>query len=323
MSEFKVLYTDTIYADTEIEESTVKEAGGEFILGSSLSASEFENVLKEVDGIVNTYMNIDKEFLQKAEKSKVIVRMGIGFNNIDIAAAGEAGKYACNVPDYCFDEVSDHAMILALTLGRKVLQFDKRVKSGIWDHDGMAPIYPFRGATFGLLAFGNIAKQIVAKAQAFGFNVIAYDPFVTKEVARKYGVELVSFEELLTNSDVLSVHSPLTDETKHIINYENLSKMKKRAVIINTSRGPLVDENGLYKALSEGLIAGAGLDVMEIEPPEKDNPLYNLDNVIITPHTAFYSEKSAAELRRKAFEEAIRVIKGEQPKNCVNRKYLK
>lgn len=322
MSNFKVLFTDTIHNDLDIEKKVVEEAGGEFLFGGDKTEEEFFKLVEEADSIVTVYREIDEEILIKAKLCKGVVRTGIGFNNIDIVKAGELGKYVCNVPDYCFDEVSDHAIVSGLSIGRKLYEWDKRVKSGVWSHEGMQPIYAYQNQTFGLLGFGNIPRYVAKKVKAFGFNVIAYDPFVSQEIADEFGVSLVSLEDLLAQSDYLSLHAPLTEQTKHTVNKESISKMKDGVIIINTSRGPLINEKDLYEALISGKVAGAALDVMEIEPPDMSNPLLKLDNVIITPHAAFYSEKSAKELRKKSFEEAVRIAKGLEPKNIVNKKYI-
>ena len=322
LEQFKILFTDTIHKDLNIEKRIVEDAGGELLFGADKTEEEFFKLVEEADAIVTVYREINEEILLKAKRCKGVVRTGIGFNNIDLAKAGELGKYVCNVPDYCFDEVSDHAIISGLAIGRKLLQWDKRVKSGAWNHDGMQPIYAYQDQTFGLLGFGNIPRYVAKKVKAFGFNVIASDPYVTKEVADEYGVTLVSQDELFAQSDYLSLHAPLTEETKYTVSKESIKKMKDGVIIINTARGPLINEKDLYEALISGKIAGAALDVMEVEPPNMSNPLLKLDNVIITPHAAFYSEKSGIELRRKSFEEAVKIATGLVPKNIVNKRYL-
>lgn len=322
MSAFKVLFTDTIHKDLEIEREIVEKAGGEFFFGADKSEEEFLELVEVADAIVTVYTDINEKILLKAKNCKGVVRTGIGFNNIDIVKAGELGMYACNVPDYCFDEVSDHTIITGLTLGRKILKFDNRVKAGNWSHDGMQPINAFRNQTFGLVGFGNIPKYVAKKVKAFGFNVIASDPYVKQEVADEYGVKLVTQDEVFAKSDYISLHAPLTEETKHTVNKDSIAKMKDGVIIINTSRGPLINEKDLYDALKSGKVAGAALDVMEVEPPDLSNPLLTLDNVIITPHAAFYTEESSIELRKKSFEEAVRIATGQIPKNIVNKKWL-
>ncbi|MDI6600769.1 MAG: C-terminal binding protein [Thermoanaerobacteraceae bacterium] len=319
---FKVVMVDTIFPDFSIEQEVLNEIDANFVFVGDKDEDAIINLAKDADALVTVYAEITRNIIEKLEKCRIIVRCGIGVNNIDIQAATEKGIYVANVPDYCWDEVSDHAMALVLTLERKILLFDKKVKSGDWSHDGATPIYGLRGQTFGLVGFGNIPKMVAKKAQAFGFNVVAYDPFVAQEAADQYNVKMVSLEELLKVSDVISIHAPLTDDTYHMVNKDTLSLMKPTAYLVNTARGPIVDTEALYEALKDHKIAGAALDVLEVEPPTKVNPLLTLDNVILTPHAAFYSEASSINLRRLAFTEVVRVLKGGYPKNFVNKKQL-
>jgi D-3-phosphoglycerate dehydrogenase len=319
---FKIVMADSISPDLEIEKSVLKEIDGELILSPSKNPEDIIKLAKDADALVTTYAQITREIIEKMEKCKIIVRTGIGFDNIDIKAASEKGIYVANVPDYCWDEVSDHAMSLILALQRKILTLDKEVKNGNWSFEKAKPILGLRGQTLGLIGFGNIPKTLAKKAQAFGFNIVASDPFVTQEAADSYNVKMMPQEELIKISDVISFHAPLTDDTYHTANEEFFNLMKNSAFLINTARGPLVDASALYNALKGNKIAGAALDVMEIEPPVKDNLLLTLDNIILTPHTAFYSEASSLNLRKLAYEEVVRVLKGNTPKNCVNRKML-
>ncbi|HOW23408.1 MAG TPA: C-terminal binding protein [Sedimentibacter sp.] len=321
---FKVAMADTIYPDFEVEKKVLAEINAELVLSPSKNPEDIIETAKDADALVVTYAKIPREIIEKLEKCKIIVRTGIGFDNIDLKAASEKGIYVANVPDYCWDEVSDHAMTLILALQRKIMILDKVVKSGNWGLSAAEPILGLRGQTLGLIGFGNIPKALAKKAQVFGFNVIASDPFVTQEVADAYNVKMVDQEELIRTADVISLHAPLIDETYHLANDEFFNKMKKSAFLVNTARGPLVDEEALYRALKENKIAGAALDVMNSEPPAKDNPLLTLDdaNLILTPHAAFYSEASSINLRKLSYEEVVRVLKGNAPKNCVNRKML-
>lgn len=319
---FKVVLADTISPDFEIEQNVLKEIDGELILSPSKEPTDIIELARDADALVTTYAKITREIIEKLEKCKIIVRTGIGFDNIDLKAASEKGIYVANVPDYCWDEVSDHAMTLILALQRKIFILDKEVKNGIWSYKKAEPILGLRGQTLGLVGFGNIPKTLATKAQAFGFNVIASDPFVTQEAADAYNVKMVPQDELVKISDVISLHAPLMDATYHTANEEFFNSMKESAFLVNTARGPLVDTDALYNALKDKKIAGAALDVMEVEPPATDNPLLSLDNIILTPHTAFYSEASSLNLRKLTFVEVVRVLKGEAPKNCVNRKML-
>jgi len=322
MAKFKIALSDTIFPKLEIEYEEVKKAGGELVVAKEQTEEEIIKVVKDVDTIGVTYAEITEKIINTAKKCKIIVRTGIGVNNINIEAATERGIYVANVPDYCFDEVSDHAVALALALSRKIVMFDRKVKNKEWNHEGVKPILAMRGQTFGLIGFGNIPRLIAKKVKVFGFNVIAYDPYIKPEVAEEMGVKLVDIKTLLKESDFISLHTPLTPETKHLINDKTLKLMKPTAFLINTARGPLVDEEALNKALKDKWISGAALDVMEQEPPIDNNPLLTLDNIILTPHAAFVSEKSEIALRRKSIQEAIRGALGEKPINWVNKKAI-
>lgn len=323
MSKFKIAIVHTIFPDLEIERREVEDAGGELVIARSQSEEDMIEVVKDADAIVTTYAEVTKKIIDATEKCKIIVRTGIGVNNIDIPAATKKGIYVANVPDYCFDEVSDHTVSLAVILSRQILAFDKKVKNNDWNLEGVKPILAMRGQKFGLFGFGNIPREVARKVKVFGFEVLAYDPYIKPDIAKDLGVKLVNIETLFRESDFISLHAPLTEETKHIINEDTLKMMKSTAYLINTSRGPLVDEKALYTALKEEWIAGAGLDVMEQEPPSTDNPLLTLDSVIITPHTAFASDKSNVLLREKAIQEAIRGANGKQPNHWVNKKAMK
>jgi len=256
--------------------------------------------------------------LGELKKCLVISNYGIGVDTVDVPAATQEGIISANVPDFCFDEVSDTAMSLILTVTRKVALLSNAVKRGIWDRSIAFPIHKFRGQILGLLAFGNIPRTLAPKAKAFGFQIIAYDPYVSQQVADPYGVKMVDLPTLLKQSDILSIHAPLTPKTHHIIGEAELNQMKRSAYLINTGRGPVVDGKALYRALKEGWIAGAGLDVLEKEPPDPDDPLLALDNVVFTPHYASYTEEAYLELRTKAAQNVASVLRGEWPKYLLN-----
>jgi D-3-phosphoglycerate dehydrogenase len=226
------------------------------------------------------------------------------------------------VPDYCLDEVSDHAMALLLALIRKIPSSNTRTQSGKWEMKAVVPIHRLRGTVLGLVAFGQIPQLVAPKAQAFGMQVITYDPYVSDEVLKRANVRRVELEELIRTSDYVSLHCPLTPETKHLFSSEAFQKMKRSAYLVNTARGPVIDEAALAQALDQKLIAGAALDVMEKEPPGT-SPLFGRDNIIVTPHTSFYSEESLVDLQTKAAEEVVRVLSGQTPRNPVNPEVLK
>jgi D-3-phosphoglycerate dehydrogenase / 2-oxoglutarate reductase len=252
----------------------------------------------------------------------VISRFGIGVDNVDIAMATSKGIVVTKVPDYCLDEVSDHAMALLLALIRKIPSSNTRTQSGKWEMKAVVPIHRLRGTVLGLVAFGQIPQLVAPKAQAFGMQVITYDPYVSDDVLKRANVRRVELDELIRTSDYISLHCPLTPETKHLFSAEAFQKMKRSAYLVNTARGPVIDEAALAQALDQKLIAGAALDVMEKEPPGT-SPLFGRDNIIVTPHASFYSEESLVDLQTKAAEEVVRVLSGQAPRNPVNPEVLK
>jgi D-3-phosphoglycerate dehydrogenase len=214
--------------------------------------------------------------------------------------------------------VSDHALALILSLARGVTLLDRKVRSGSWTPTDARPLHRLRGRTLGLVGFGRIARALASKMAAIGFRIVTTDPFVPGEVVREAGAEPMTLEELLTAADVVSIHAPLTAESRHLIGAAELSLMKPGALLVNTSRGPLVDLDALRAALAEDRLGGVGLDVLEVEPPAVDDPLLHRDDVIVTPHAAFYSEESLRELQRKAVEQVIEALAGRTPPYAVN-----
>jgi D-3-phosphoglycerate dehydrogenase len=264
--------------------------------------------------------------IEKLTKCKLIHNLPTGYEGIDLTAATEYGICVSFPGDYCAEEVSDHAMALILACARKLLRIDKAVRAGKWDSYQKTemrlkiwpPMFRLRGQTLGLIGFGRIARTLVPKAKGFGLKIIAFDPYVSDQVFEELGVESVALDYLLQQSDYVSLHAPLTPETRQILGIEEFKKMKPTAYLINTARGGLIDEQALYTALSQGYIAGAGLDVLETEAVSPQHPLLQLDNVIITAHSAFYSEQSNAELGRRPYEEICRILRGEWPRWLLN-----
>ena len=250
----------------------------------------------------------------------MIARYGIGVDNVDVEAASDHKIIVANVPDYCIDEVSTHAMALILACARGITLLDSKIKEKKWDFTLAKPLFRTKGEILGLFGLGNIARAVAQKASGFGFKIIACDPYVPKV---DDGIKLVEFSKLLYDSDFVSIHTPLTDETRHSFGENELKAMKKTAYLINTARGPIVDEKALYKALKNKWIAGAALDVMEKEPPDWQNSLLKLDNLIITPHISFYSEESYIELKTKVAESVLSVLKGELPRAIINPQVIK
>jgi D-3-phosphoglycerate dehydrogenase / 2-oxoglutarate reductase len=243
----------------------------------------------------------------------VIGRTGLGVDNIDLAAARERGIMVTYVPDYCMAEVSDHAMALLLALARKVPFANAMVQSGRWEMAAVAPIHRLQGRTLGLVGLGHIPRALVPKAKAFGLEVLACDPFVAPDAFASLGVESVGFDALLAASDFVSIHAPLTRETRGMFNAGAFARMKPGALLINTARGAIIDEKALIEALDSGRLGGAALDVVETEPPPKDWPLIGRPNVVLTPHTAFYSVEALEELQTKCATDVARVLSGQPP----------
>jgi D-3-phosphoglycerate dehydrogenase / 2-oxoglutarate reductase len=282
-------------------------------MSKSTSVEDIIAVAHDADAVIVCYAQITPAVVAGLDRCKVIGRTGLGVDNIDVPAAAARGIAVTYVPDYCLREVSDHTMALLLALARKVPLANKLVQSGRWELPPIVPLRRLEGQVLGLIGFGNIPRAVVPKAKAFGLTVITHDPFVSKEVLASAGVEGVSFDDLLARSDFVSVHAPLMPATRGLVNAAAFAKMKKGAFVINTARGPLIDEPALIAALDSGDLGGAGLDVVATEPLAKDSPLIGRDNVILTPHTAFYSVEALVELQTKCATDVARVLSGEKP----------
>ncbi len=317
MPSLLVAVADSVFPNLDLAREVVSRAGAELRLASQPTAEGIVAAAREADALLVTYAKINADMIREMRKCKIISRFGIGVDNVDIEAATRQGIVVTKVPDYCIDEVSDHAMALLLSLVRKIPFSSARAHAGRWEMPAVTPIHRLRGTVLGLVGFGRIPQLVAPKAQSFGIRVVAYDPYVPQAVMDKAGVGQVEFAELLKISDYISIHSPLLPETHHLFSTDVFRQMKPSAVIVNTSRGPVVDEAALARALDAKQMAGAALDVMEQEPPV-NSPLFGRDNVILTPHTSFYSVESLEELQTKAAEEVVRVLSGQPPRNPVN-----
>ncbi|ANU11022.1 hydroxyacid dehydrogenase [Planococcus antarcticus DSM 14505] len=319
MSPFKVVVTDYEYSTFAPERVVFDKLGIELTFEQCNTEDDVIATCKDADALINQYAPITGKVIEQLDNCKVISRYGVGFNTIDVDAATAKGIIVANVTDYCLDEVSNHTMALLLSFARKVTLLNNSVKNGVWDFKVAVPIYRLQGKTLGLIGFGNIPQTVAKKAKAFDLNVIAYDPFVAPEVAAARNVELVTLEKLCQHSDYLSIHVPLNEQTEGMISRKEFAMMKKEAFIINTARGPIIDERALISSLQAGEIAGAGLDVLETEPIVADNPLLAMDNVILNPHSAFYSVEAETELKRKTAENVADVLSGYYPTYLVNK----
>ncbi|MDO4565009.1 MAG: C-terminal binding protein [Clostridia bacterium] len=324
MSKFKVYISDYDYPDNEIEKSILEPIGAEVIGLKCKTGEGLAELAHDADAILQQYAKIPRSTIEKLTNCKIIARYGIGVDILDVQACRDHGIIVTNVPDYCLDEVADHAIANAFMLMRNLPHYNKCVKAGSYQwQDWIAPIPRFRGATFGLLGFGRIAQNLARKVQVFGFKVIAYDPFVSESFMATCGVKKAELDEVFKLSDVVSVHTPHTDKTHHIVNAETLALMKKSAYVVCTSRGKCVDNAALYDALVGGIIAGAAVDDPEEEPMKMKNwspdlnPLFKLDNFFCTPHTAYVSHQSLQECRRVASNNVKAVLLGEKPFDLV------
>jgi len=320
---FKIVVTDSESDSIDIEIKEAKKIGASVVRGNCKSEDEVIDIAKDADALLVNLAPITRRVIEALDRCRVVVRYGIGVDNVDIQAATKVCIYVVNVPTYCIDEVSSHAAALVLAITRKLPQLCRDIKSGIWDFQQQLPIIDLKRSKLGVIGFGNIARLFIKKMKVFGIEqVLVYDPFVKDEDIREFCAIPVEFDGLITKSDVISIHTPLNQETRHLFGETQFKLMKKTACIINTARGGIIDEQALYIALKEGLIAGAALDTMELEPPKANNPLFELDNVILTPHVAFYSEAAIKNLHLWAIEEAIRVLTGGIPKNIVNQEVI-
>ena len=310
---------------TTTENALFDDRGVEVIPRETLDANTSANLLSRLDALLVVSASIREEVIAKLDQCRVISRYGTGTDNVDVAAATRRGIVVTNVPDFCLSEVAEHTLALLLGVARKLLVMDRATRNGNWQARVKEPVRRIAGRRLGLVGFGNIARQVAARARAFGLDLVACDPFLNTSAAAALSVRPVSFQELLETSDFVSLHVPLTSETRHMIGEAELRSMMPCAVLINTARGALIDERALVIALSEGWIDGAGVDVYEelsmfdVPPAFKDHPLFGLSNVLLSPHTAACSEDSLEQLMRDGAKEACTVLAGNWPAHCVNR----
>jgi D-3-phosphoglycerate dehydrogenase len=308
-----IAVTDSPFPSLDPAKAALARIDPELRVANSASAEDILAVARDADAILVTYAKLPGDLLRQLRRCKAIGRFGLGVDNIDIAAAAALGITVTYVPDYCMQEVSDHAMALLLALARKVPQSNALVQAGRWDMPAVVPIHRLAGRVLGLVGFGNIPRALAPKAKAFGLRVVAHDPNVSRQALAAAGVESMSFDGLLEISDFVSIHAPLLPATRGLFNAEVFGKMKQGAYLINTARGPLVHEDALLAALDSGRLGGAALDVVAVEPLPKESKLIGRDNVVLTPHTGFYSVEALNELQTKCAADVARVLSGETP----------
>lgn len=321
---FKIMLIDHEWDDLSIEESFINDRMNancpiEFQVLQSRDRQVILNNISDVDAILVMYADIDADILKAAKKAQIISRYGIGVNMIDVDVATELGIMVANVNDYCVDEVSDHALAFILLKARRLLEYAEQTKSGVWNFKNVQRPIRASECVVGLLGFGKIPARLAEKLNVIGYHVVAYDPFVDEQTMLELNVQKVELDELLKISDFVSVHVPLVEKTKHLISVREFQLMKETAVIINTARGPIIDEQALIQALQEEWIRGCCLDVTETEPLPPDHILRTMDQVTLTPHAAWYSNSAFIEIREKAIKNVLDVYEGKEPIYLVNR----
>jgi len=306
----KVVITDYGFPDIAQERTLIAAAGYELVTAQCKTQEEVIAAAQGADALLVQWAPVNQAVIDSLTQCKIIVRYGIGVDNVDLKAAAARGIPVCNVPDYCIDEVADHTLALALSLARQLHQTDAEVRKGVWKITPPSPFPAFRDIIFATAGFGRIARAVLERARPFGFQLAAYDPFVDASAFATAGIRCLNKEEVFRESGILSLHLPLTSETKHFVGREQLATMRQSAVVVNTARGGLIDTVALAEALETGVIAGAGIDVFESEPLLGDHPLRKSPNALLTSHTAWYSAGSVPELQRKAVEAAIQGLRG-------------
>ena len=320
----KVVITDYDYGDVSVERDILEAAGAEVIALQAKTEADLFDAAPDCAAMINQYARVGRDTILRMEKCEVIARYGVGVDIVDVEAATDRGILVTNVQDYCTEEVADHAVSLWLALARKLTDYNRATHDGIWKWQSGQPVFRLRGRTMGVVSFGKIGQAIAARAQAFGVKVVAYDPFLSADFAASHGAELVSKADLLARSDYVLMQAPMTPETRHFLSDAEFASMKPGAILVNTGRGPTVDNKALFRALSNGQLAGAGLDDPEEEPAKRanwtpdDNPLFTLPNVLVTPHAAYYSEESIRAARVTAATQVAKVLTGQKPDYTVN-----
>ncbi len=304
-----------------LDEKIIHAAGGTLKYGKAGDLAERIALAQSAEVLVASLAPMKREFLKELPRLKGVVRLGIGVDSVDLQAATDLGIVVANVPEFCQEEVAEHALGLLLAVTRKIALADRLTRQGKWVvgiQESMLPIRRLSGQTLGLVGFGRIARKLAGMVKPMGLRVIASDPYVAPEAAEAVGVRLLPLPDLLAQADIVSLHVPGTPETHHLINSDTLAFMKRGAILINTARGSVVDEVALEEALAENRLAGVGLDVLEHEPPKIPHPLLDFDNVVVTCHYASCSFEAYADLRRSVSEQAAQILRGEFPIHVVN-----
>ena len=320
-----VVIADYDFGDLDVERSILEPLGFDVVGLQAKSEDDLIDAAGRCDAIINQYARVGARTIAAMTRCKVIARYGVGVDIVDVEAATRAGVLVTNVRDYCTEEVADHAVALWLASARRLAEYDRATHRGIWRWQSGQPVHRLRGRTMGIVSFGKIGQAIAARAKPFGVEIIVYDPYVTAGALAAHGVAKVDKAELLARADILMMQVPMTHETRHFLGPAEFAAMRDGVIIVNTGRGPTIDNKALHAALVSGKVAAAGLDDPEEEPAKRaswnpaDNPLFALPNVLVTPHVAYYSEESILAARSIAASEVARVLSGHHPHNPVNK----
>lgn len=313
-------YDEDLFSPRGWEGEMLAQAGIEWVVGQHRTPETALEAACNADVVIVQSVRrlLTRPVIEGLDKCRCAVRLGIGYDTVDVAAATEQGILVCNVPDYCVDDVADHALALLMGSVRHIARQDRWIRAGRWDRTGARPARRMKGCTMGFVAFGRIARALAERVSGFSMTLLAYDPYLNAETMALYEVEKVELDELLQRSDFISVHTPLTDQTRHLLGAREFELMKEGVFLVNTSRGAVIDESALIEALRSGKIWGVGLDVMEQEPLPLDSPLREFENVTFTPHVGANSEESVDDLYRTGCRIAIDAINGIWPEEVVN-----
>jgi D-3-phosphoglycerate dehydrogenase len=318
---FLVIHTDPHHTDFRHEQAELDAIGATLRPLNVTTEAEVAAACRDADALLVTYAKIGKIALAGMPKLKIVVRTGVGYDSLDVPAATERKVMVANVPDYCISDLAEHTMALLLTWWRRIAELDQQVRTEGWGRP-LKPVYRLEGKTLGILGMGRMGQAVAARARGFGLKLVGYDPYTPPAAFAAVGVEPVGLESLLRASDIVTIHSLLSAETRGIICQKTLRQMKRTAVIVNTARGGLIVTDDLVRALKEGWIAGAALDVTDPEPLPMDHPIRNLPRVLVTPHAAWYSEEAEPELRRRAARTIVEALRGERPASLLNPEVL-
>ena len=313
-------YDDDLFTPPDWLSDELGDLGARWTVGQYRKESDVVRMTREADVVIVQSVRplLTGAVVDQMQRCRCIVRGGIGYDSVDVDAASRVGILVCNVPTYCIDDVAEHTLALMFDSVRHVAKQDRWIRAGRWDRRAAHPARRIRGSTLGLVAFGRIARAVAERAKGLGVKIVAFDPYVDAEGMARYGVEKVELDDLLRRSDFISVHAPLSDSTHHLLGMVEFGLVKPGAVLVNTSRGPVVDGDALADAVRSGRLWGAGLDVMETEPLPADSPLRDLENVTFTPHVGANSEQSREDLYRTIYEISRDVLSGRWPGSVVN-----